>query len=315
MDNDILKDVRKSLNNLSEIERQIHLLKDQLVSLLLDSYTTDTQQDDAQINTPIGEAPPNIEESKPSETALRKQVDLEQWLQARNITIKKKQTENPYDASFDRLANFLGKHYDSLQPFYSAVKKRINGAALPQTLSLKGSAPSQIGITIQFGQELYKNDLLSSFKYDKSNRQVHFDPQVHGHVKNFFTGGWLERYVLMKAKTALSRPGKAQKVESLKNARVLIPPNNQEIELDVLIGNSDVILWFECKTGKNYSAFARKYNIIAKNHMKLPPIHCALVLLEPLTKEEKRNIPELAGISVINLSDFDQFLKNAIACL
>jgi hypothetical protein len=311
-------DVYSALCTLSAIERQIHQLRDQLTALLASAHVPDTQQDASShlSSFSTGVNAVGVAEKSASEALVEAAVaestgiDLEQWLNDRGITIKQKRAEIAFDPTFDRLAKQLGDNYDRLCILYTAIKQSF-GPLSPRGISLEGLAPQQIGPVVNFGNQLLRNGLLKEFRYDKKLKTVSFETQENGQVQFFFTGGWFERYVFLHAKKYLARSHSASEITALLNPKITLP-DGQAFELDILIGTASVVLWLECKTGRNYQAYAARYQEIAAKHMRMSPIHSALVLLEPLTDEQKRNSSSAAGMSVLNLPDLGEFLDCAV---
>jgi hypothetical protein len=311
--NDPTLDIYRALCTLSEIEQQLLHLRDQLTALLVGTNVHDKQREASSTmsgNVPCVVEKPARETVATVAVAEPAGIDLEQWLNDRGIKIKQKRTDIAFDPTFDRLAKRLGDHYESLFTLYAAIKRRY-GALLPRSISLQELAPQHIGSVVNFGNELLRNSFLKEFRYDRKQRAVYFEPQENGQVQNFFTGGWFERYVFLRAKEYLASSQRASEIAVLLNPKVVLP-DSQDFELDILIGTSSVVLWLECKTGKDYPAYTVRYQEIATKYMRMSPLHRALVLLEPLTDEQKHNSSNVAGMAVLNLPDLGCFFDNAV---
>jgi hypothetical protein len=243
--------------------------------------------------------------NKPRNGACEAYPNLEQWLHDRGISIVHRRPETPLDTTYDRFARFLGTHFDTLRPFYTAMKRCLAGFPFAIPISLKDATPGQMSTVVQFGRDLHRHGFLKAFRYDQRQRLLYLQAQDAGPVTNFFTGAWLDRYVLLRTQASLRR--QRVDVETLTNLQVVLP-DGRDFELDILIGSLAGILWLECKTGNNYPEFVTRYGQIAKRYMCLPATRCALVLLEPLTEDEKQSNTVLAGMSVLNLPDLDPFL-------
>jgi hypothetical protein len=294
--------IRHALDKLAALQGQVIDLQEFLTDALL------TLQAAAQPSG--GSASPRNGTDPPADTAeVPQTVDLEKWLRDRDITIKQRRLQNPFDASFDRLAVFLGRHFENLRAFYGAIKTRLAGRSYPRSLSLQKLPPEQISELIKFGQDLHRNGFLKDFRYLKHDRLIRFDPQADGRVTNFFTGGWLERYVVLSATEYLTKQQPESPVVTLMNPQVVLP-NGQDFEVDILMASSSTVLWFECKTGANYPAYVTKYGTVAQQFMQMDRNHAALVLLEELTEEEKANNSQFAQMSVLNLDDIGAFLAS-----
>ncbi len=234
-------------------------------------------------------------------------IDLQKWLLDRGISIRQFVTESPFEESFDRIALRLGRDFEHLGDFYQALKRRIGGNGASKSIVLKNDSADRINRVLQFGEDLLRNGFLKEFRYVRSNRTILFAPQTDGRVANFITGNWLERYVVITVSEHLRNLYPGRTVEVLTNPRVTLPDGN-DFELDVLIACDSIVLWFECKTGKDYPAYLAKYGIVAKRVMQLSSNHAAMILLEKLNDSEKKNNSHMAGMSVLNLKDVQRFL-------
>jgi hypothetical protein len=236
-------------------------------------------------------------------------IDLQKWLLDRGVSIRQFVSESPFEESFDRLALRLGRDFEYLSDFYQALKRRIGGSTAPKSIALKNYTGDKITRVVQFGEELRRNGFLKEFRYVRGTRTILFDPQTDGRVANFITGNWLERYVVITVSQHLRRLFPGRTIEVLTNPRVTLP-DGSDFELDVLIACDSIVLWFECKTGKDYPAYLAKYGVVAKKVMQLGCKNAAMILLEELTDLEKSNNSQLAGMSVLNLKDVQRFLDS-----
>ncbi|HBJ36825.1 MAG TPA: hypothetical protein DDZ51_19125 [Planctomycetaceae bacterium] len=241
-------------------------------------------------------------------------IDLKKWLLDRGISIRHFVSESPFEESFDRLALRLGRDFEHLGDFYQALKRRIGGNGASKSFPLKNHSADKINRVVQFGEELLRNGFLKEFRYVRNNRTILFTPQTDGRVANFFTGNWLERYVVITVSQHLRKLYPGRTIEVLTNPQISLPDGN-DFELDVLIACDSTVLWFECKTGKDYPAYLSKYGVVAKKVMQLGSSHAAMILLEELSDLEKNNNSHMAGMSVLNLKDVQRFLNSIQSAL
>jgi len=243
-----------------------------------------------------------------SRSQVADSIDLQKWLLDRGVSIRQFVSESPFEESFDRFALRLGRDFEHLSDFYQALKRRIGGSGAPRSIALKNCSGDKITRVVQFGEELRRNGFLKEFRYVRATRTILFDPQTDGRIANFITGNWLERYIVITVSQHLRKLFPGRTVEVLTNPRVTLP-DGSDFELDVLIACDSIVLWFECKTGKDYSAYLAKYGVVAKKVMQLGSKNAAMILLEELTDSEKSNNSQLAGMSVLNLKDVQRFLE------
>ncbi len=248
-------------------------------------------------------------ETEKSLTQVPDSIDLQKWLLDRGVSIRQLGTESPFDESFDRIALRLGRDFQHLAEFYQALKRRIGGNGAPKSIVLKNYSADRINRVVQFGDEMLRNGFLKEFRYIRNSRTIQFVPQTDGRVGNFITGNWLERYIVITVSQHLSKLYPGRTIEVLSNPRVILPDGN-DFELDVLIACDSLVLWFECKTGKDYPAYLAKYSFVAKKVMQLARNHAAMILLEPLNASEKKNNSHVAGMTVLNLEDVQQFFDS-----
>jgi len=292
-----------ALDHISEIERRLALLRRYLTSL----------REEPEIDFEHGTAPA-LGEAAELGTPESAGPFFEGWLNSRDIAIKQLRGQMDLDSTMDRFAFTLGSKFDTLRPFYEAVKKRVGGAHSRPLSVQKMTARERADVT-GFGNELLRHAFLKQFRYEKSKALVFFEPQEDGRVTNFFTGNWLERYVVLQVKEYLAtRLSKGQTVEVLVNPQVTLP-DGRDFELDVLIaaqsGRGPIVMWFECKTGSDHTEYIARYKVAAES-MEMSREQCALVLLKPLSAEEKLSNAAIAGMAILNLSDLPGFLERAV---
>lgn len=257
-------------------------------------------------------APSTGDEVIPEITAGNESQNLHTWLAERSVEVVRQRSRVPFDATFDRFARILGDHFENLEPFYTLIKGRIGNRFAASNLSVRGTHGNQVALMVEFGTELARNGFLKRFTYSKRQRMMYIEPQDDGRVVNFFTGNWLERFISLRSVELLEAlvPDPSH-VDVLINPVVRLP-NGTEAELDLLISCGTTVLWIECKTGSDYSAYVSRYRSLARSSMRMDARHAALVLLQSLTDEEKRNNGHLAGMSVLNLPDLEGFLRDAL---
>jgi hypothetical protein len=264
--------------------------------------------------TTVGGAEELDDQSDPAAQHLRPApppcVNPVDWLGDRGIKLLRAAPADGLDETLDRLALFLGQRFPNIRPFYEALKRRVGGHPRSRALNLRDAPPRMISDICQFARDLHNNGFLTRVQYFKDTRKLFFDPQRDGRVVNFFTGDWLERYVLL---TALGR-AEALLLEGVKpmalTKAVVTLQDDQETELDILLGLPDRVIWIECKTG-DWQEHAVKFGKVARQ-LAIPPDQAALVLLDSMTPEQKRNASVLSRMTVISPEEVGNFVENAL---
>ncbi|MGC8835045.1 MAG: hypothetical protein ACP5R4_13450 [Armatimonadota bacterium] len=299
------------LLKLENIQREVGAVQESIVRLLSEQASDEVQQGSRTFPTEnLGVVKVESDETDDGLRILEECVDPEQWLADRGIGIKTKREESPLDEAFDRLCLFLGQRFESLGPFYNAVKQSLNAGG-SKTLDLTGAPSYVISDTVQFAHMLLDYGFLADSEYIRNTqrRLLRFVPQSHGQVINFFTGGWLERYVLQTVRERVKiHFGQEVDPKILLNPQVVLP-DGSDFEFDILVGIPRSVLWFECKTG-NWQEYVTRYGRINERYMKDEVCVPTLVLLDPLKPEHKQSASALAGgMRVINLSELESYLN------
>jgi len=318
MSNEQMNEVlRELLLRLESIQRAVGEVQSELIQLLR------AEQGPPAAPSGISPAPPTStveevaeledESAIPPTPAERPTTCLHptEWLTSRRVTILRQPPPGELDEVFDRLATFLGERFQNVRPFYEAIKRRVGGHAYPCAVRLTNAPPRVISDICQFGTLLHDYGFLSRYHYSRDTRTLFFDPQDDGRVTNFFTGDWLERYVLL---TALERAETLlpEGMEPIVLTKAVVSlPDGQETELDILLGLPDRVLWLECKTGEDWQGHATKFGRIA-GQLNIPPQRAALVLLEPLNPTQKQAASALSGMTVINPEELEEFIEAAL---
>ncbi len=156
------------------------------------------------------------------------------------------------------------------------------------------------------------SSFLSNFRLIRPQQNILFDPPDDGRVITFFTGGWMERYVLQMVKQVVARSQDAWSDEQALLGAQVVLPNQANSEFDLLVGlASNCMLWIECKTGE-WQDYVARFQTINRQFMRLPAKQAALVLLEQLGKEDGDSASTLTGMSVLHLTELSSWLEEAI---
>ena len=189
------------LIRLERVQREVGEIQTDLIRLLAPAASTSPPAVDS---GPPGLAPVDVVEGvdadrNNSDERPPQCLQPAAWLAERGITVKRVAQTSDLDTAFDELALFLGERFATVQLLYDAIKRRVTGSPYPRSIKLTEQPAQACGDICTFARRLHANGFLSDYHYHKSTRTLVFDPQPDGRVTNFFTGGWLERYVLLTA--------------------------------------------------------------------------------------------------------------------
>ncbi|MDM7324466.1 MAG: hypothetical protein P3W93_005630 [Thermus sp.] len=225
-------------------------------------------------------------------------ASLEEWLKGLGIQVVKKPSEDEEkEKVLNRLALFLGDRYPSLEKLYERLKQSLSTKRQFE-LSLSEASQEEIANSTQFCTMLKQYALLTSYHYKSEERHIRAKASTEGWVQNFFTGGWLERYVAERLRKFLRSKNLPHEVAV---GYQVVLPNGDTMELDVLVRVGERFFWFEAKTGE-FQAHIGKYGGLRKV-LGLSAKGSFLVLLG-MDKARAKELSALHGLTVVNQANF-----------
>lgn len=243
-------------------------------------------------------------------TFINDTSDLEKFLNSKGVSIKHIREEDEADEVLDKIALFMGDRYSLIKKVYELIKRNLNSGRSFK-LDLKNASQDEIGSITQLCTNLHQIAFLEEYKYFKSPKYY-----MYGKVNripkalNFFSGGWLERYVktaILEAITSISHPVAAN-YSYLKNPQIQLP-NGDDFELDILFKIEEEIFWLEAKTGE-YQKYVQKYSKMSKT-LNLDEDHAYMILTD-ITENSASALKSLFGMNVVNIDSFSETFKQAI---
>ncbi|MCB0126318.1 MAG: hypothetical protein KDE58_28870, partial [Caldilineaceae bacterium] len=204
--------------------------------------------------------PAGAEEHKPK-PIFAPPNQIERFLSSRGITIKSIPTEEAFDPVLNNLAGFLGSHYEAVRPLYQQIKRNMQQGD-DFTLNLKDEPPATISRICQFGKKLHDVAFLEQYRYMRSPHYLLRAKTTRlPTAQNFYSGQWLERYVMQQVEEAITkirtRANREISFVYLANPQIILP-GGQEGELDLIFQVNDTFYWVETKTG-DYQQHISKY--------------------------------------------------------
>lgn len=244
-------------------------------------------------------------ENQNSETPPTNENAAIEYLQSRKMMIKNYKTEVDDDI-FMKLSNYLGNRYEYLRELYSVIKPSLsNGNSF--FYNMQNKPQEVITYCTQFCSLLYKNAFLSNYSYKKSSRIITGAPQRVGRVINFFTGGWLENYILNIVISELHTKG-INDFSFVQNCQLELP-NGDNFEVDMLFIVKDVPIWIECKTG-DYQRYISKYSDFRKRMGTTK--ENSLLIISDLQAGLSKNLSSTFDLTAMSLSEAKLYISDLI---
>lgn len=243
-----------------------------------------------------------------SEQDLQQIPVLHTFLAKRGIAIKTLRTRQEYDAVHDEVALLLGSKYYSISPLLDHIKRTMQQG---QTFNMNVAQYSQTAIAdiTLIGRKLHELAFLATYHYQKAPRYlVAARPSTIPEVQNFFSGQWLERYI-MRVFAGIGHDVQANLGETILNPQIVLP-NGDDFELDMLATANDRVYWIECKTGA-YQEHIAKYSRFAQL-LQLPASQ-AIMVLPDAHESLTQNLSRLFGMHVVNLVELHDHLDRELS--
>ena len=237
---------------------------------------------------------------------------LVKFLESRGIQVKAVPSEDAADDVINSLAEFLGKNYDSLRDLLAQIKRNMQlGGNF--TMSIKKYSQRDIANICQFCTRLYEIAFLEQYKYFRAPQFIiRAKTTILPKAQNFFSGIWLERFVLSSVKNAVALVSRELNRELhfsyLLNPKIVLP-NGDDFELDLLFYVNDCFYWIEAKSG-GYQQHISKYSKISKI-LNLDYKHSIMVLTD-IASEKSDALTSLFSMSVCSLQQLESSLVETI---
>ncbi len=243
-----------------------------------------------------------------SEHELQTVPILHEFLAKRSIAIKTLRQSQEYDAIHEELALLIGSKYYHVSPLIDHIKRTMQSGQ-SFTLNLSQYSQAVIADITQLGRKLHELAFLTTYHYQKSPKYiVTARPNTLPEIQNFFSGQWLERYIL-QVFHGIGQDVQAQLGEAVLNPQIVLP-NGDDFELDLLATANGRIYWIECKTGA-YQEHIAKYSRFAQI-LKLP--HQQTIMVLPDAHESLTlNLSRMFGMHVVNLTELHDHLDRELS--
>jgi hypothetical protein len=251
---------------------------------------------------------PSLDEGLDEKEFVNDIQDIEEFLNSKNIRIKSFKEIEDADGVLDKIALFIGKRYLFVKDLLMNVKRSLNTGRVFR-MDLRNYSQEEIASITQLCSNLHQIAFLQEYKYFKSPDYILLaSPNRIPKVINFFTGGWLERYIKNTIIEIISSCPENLSYSYLMNPQIILP-NGDDFELDLIFRIEDEFFWFEAKTG-DYQRYVEKYSRIAKI-LKLDNDHAYMILTD-ITKDGAQALRTLFHMNVVRIDDFPEVFGKVI---
>ena len=216
-----------------------------------------------------------------AETVDGQEEMLGEILSTFNITVKQCRTSFEGSEALNKLASYVGEHWDSFQDLWLTFKRGLQGRN-SITKFLDRYPPEDVSYMCNLCIRMKELAFLSNYHYAKAPKYQLFAEVSRQPVAQAFIGGeWFERYLFTEVQVVFNQYcADCQCVKHLRcwNDTVIRLPDQKEAELDLFFEVDGLLFWIEAKSA-DYQHHIEKYNRMAKT-IGLPQKQVMLVCLD-----------------------------------
>jgi hypothetical protein len=222
---------------------------------------------------------------------------LRDWFAARQLATTHDLNAVDTTGFFDEAAREIGDHYKALSGLVEQIRFAYRKEIAWLNVDLSQYDPLVRQNVLGFCRELYAHTLFARYTFKQQTKTLGLGIQPAKAVRAFFTGGWLEWYVLT---TLLSLCMKHGREFSCARGMVISMQNGETRELDVAaLVSGRTMLVIECKTGE-FRSEIEKYVQLRK---RLAVDRTQFIVCNPeLTDEQAAGLGAMYGLTFVNLA-------------
>ncbi|KPN72084.1 zinc ribbon domain-containing protein [Neisseria sp. 83E34] len=193
---------------------------------------------------------------------------LKQWFFKQNIVPAFDYSAVDMSGYFDEAAAEIGDKYHITKDILGRIGWAYRNSHTGINIDVGKMAQKDAQLINNLCRQFYSHTLFAKYFYQKQEKVIRLNLQKAAAIKHFFSGGWLEWYVLGKMLTEAKQRGKTYTFSCARNVKIKF--GNEDIyELDVVLmplGQPPLII--ECKSGE-FRKDIEKY-VRLKKRLNLP---------------------------------------------
>lgn len=229
------------------------------------------------------------------------------WFRTKNITASINVNAVDTTGFFDEAAVAIGSDYDLLGEVCERIRFAQQKEFNSTLIYLDKKSAEDAKVLKSFARRLHEYSLVARCFANKGENNIRLVLQNAPNVRRFFSGEWLEWYVLMTS-LRICQERKAE-FSCARNLTLAFLPNEKR-ELDVFfLINKTRPLYIECKTGEfrqdldKYVALRKRLGIESKYFM---------LCVADLDTEQSKGLSAMHGMTFVNVQTLGQHLSTLI---
>ena len=205
---------------------------------------------------------------------------------------------------FDEVAIYMGTHYNMIGSIIQQIKYVQGKNYTTVKIVLSKHSKEEIKQILDFCKKLHQFTFIARYNHVKKDNIIYLTIQDIPRIKNFFSGMWMEWFVLVKLMAFFK--DNSLNLPIVRGAKLTFQ-NKEKKELDIFfLNNQDVPFCIECKTGEfrqdlNKYFELRKKLGISKEHF--------LLCVFGLDKEQAESLTTMYEITLVNETTLMEYIK------
>lgn len=218
-----------------------------------------------------------------------------EWFSKRNIVAE----IDPYAADttgfFDEIALLIGNDFNTLNVITKQIKYIQNKGYKNAKIELGKKSPQEIQKLTSFCHTLHDYSFVSTYHYQKKDKNIHLTLQTAPKIRDFFNGIWMEWFALMKLLSSFRE--KQITPACSRNIKITFSDGSTN-ELDLFfLTEKETPVYIECKTGE-FRQDIDKYLSLRKR-LRLNK-NQFIICVFGLSKEQAQGMTSMYDLTFVN---------------
>ena len=205
---------------------------------------------------------------------------------------------------FDEVAIYMGTHYNTIGSIIQQIRYAQSKNYTTVKIVLSKYSKEEIKQILDFCKKLHQFTFIARYNHVKKDNIIYLTIQDIPRIKNFFSGMWMEWFVLIKLITFFKENN--LNLPIVRGADLTFQ-NKEKNELDIFfLNNKDEPFYIECKTGEFRQDLNKYFELRKKLGIKKEHF---LLCVFGLDKEQAESLTTMYEITLINESMLMDHIK------
>lgn len=229
------------------------------------------------------------------------------WFKTRQLNADFQYENVDLSGCFDEAARQIVEHSELMSDLLGKISWSYRKGHTSINIDLSRSPQNHIGVITKLCRSWYSASLFSKYFYQKNEKVLRLGLQAAIPVRQFFTGGWLEWFVL-DAVLKLQLNFKQAPISIARGAKIQFP-NEDVFELDVVALFGKKLLVIECKSGE----FRNEIDRLSRLQKRLGLDARSFLVCSPqLDDAQAKSMSAMYGMTFVNLDMLESHIQHTL---